>query len=53
MKGIHYAAKIMALSAYELFRDQDGILNKAKAEFSENTKGVAYIPGIPDTVKPL
>jgi aminobenzoyl-glutamate utilization protein B len=52
MKGMHYAAKVMALSAYDLLLDQDGILEKAKAEFKASTKGVAYKPGIPSDVKP-
>ncbi|MBZ5749627.1 amidohydrolase [Metabacillus rhizolycopersici] len=52
LKGMHYSAKIMALSAYELLLDQDGILEKAKAEFKESTKGISYKPGIPANVKP-
>jgi aminobenzoyl-glutamate utilization protein B len=52
MKGMHYAAKVMALSAYDLLLDQDGILEKAKAEFKASTKGVAYKSGIPSDVKP-
>ncbi|WP_066252968.1 amidohydrolase [Neobacillus drentensis] len=52
MKGMHYAAKIMALSAYELLLDQEGILEKAKAEFIASTKGVRYKPGVPAKVKP-
>ena len=30
IKGMHYAAKIIALSAYEILQDQDGILKKQK-----------------------
>lgn len=52
MKGMHYAAKLMALSAYELLQDPNGILEKAKAEFIANRKGVDYKPGIPDNVNP-
>jgi aminobenzoyl-glutamate utilization protein B len=52
MKGMHYAAKVMALSAYELLLDQDGILENAKAEFTASTKGVIYKPGIPTNAKP-
>ena len=52
MKGMHHAAKIMALTAYDLLLDQDGILEKAKAEFIASKKGVAYKPGIPANVKP-
>ena len=52
MKGMHHAAKIMALTAYELLLNQDGILEKAKAEFIASKKGVSYKPGIPANVKP-
>ncbi|MCM3653906.1 amidohydrolase [Metabacillus litoralis] len=52
LKGMHYSAKIMALSAYELLLNQDGILEKAKAEFKESTKEISYKPGIPANVKP-
>ncbi|PFO01224.1 amidohydrolase [Bacillus sp. AFS076308] len=52
MKGMHYAAKLMASSAYELLLNKDGILEKAKAEFTASTKGEAYKPGIPDKIKP-
>ncbi|MBT2696510.1 amidohydrolase [Bacillus sp. ISL-40] len=52
MKGMHHAAKVMALSAYELLLNQDGILEKAKAEFIASKKGVSYKPGIPANVKP-
>lgn len=52
MKGMHYAAKIMALSAYELLLNPNGILEKAKEEFAASTKGVVYRAGIPDDVKP-
>ena len=52
LKGMHYSAKIMALSAYELLLDQDGILEKAKAEFKASTKGISYKSGIPANVKP-
>ncbi|MEH7097105.1 amidohydrolase [Neobacillus vireti] len=52
MKGMHYAAKLMALSAYELLIDKEGILEKAKAEFTTNTKGETYKPGIPAMVQP-
>ncbi|QKE75650.1 amidohydrolase [Arthrobacter citreus] len=52
MKGMHYAAKIMALSAYELLKDQSGILERAKVEFDASTKGLTYKCGIPTSVKP-
>lgn len=52
IKGMHYAAKLMALSAYELLLDQGTILEKAKAEFKAGTKGAEYKPGIPANAKP-
>lgn len=52
MKGMHYAAKIMALTAYDLLRNEDGILERAKAEFAASTNGFRYRAGIPDEVKP-
>ncbi|MGG1661531.1 amidohydrolase [Brevibacillus sp. NRS-1366] len=52
MKGMHYAAKIMALTAYDLLNNTNGILERAKAEFVENTKGFDYQAGIPDEVVP-
>ncbi|MBT2730789.1 amidohydrolase [Bacillus sp. ISL-75] len=52
MKGMHHAAKVMALSAYELLLNQDGILERAKTEFIASKKGVSYKPGIPANVKP-
>ncbi|MGG4046096.1 amidohydrolase [Paenibacillus favisporus] len=52
MKGMHYAAKIMALSAYDLLLNTDGILDRAKGEFAEQTQGFAFKAGIPDEVKP-
>lgn len=52
MKGMHYAAKLMALSAYDLLLNVDGIIEKAKAEFAASTKGTAYKAGIPMDVKP-
>ena len=52
MKGMHYAAKIMALSAYDLLTDSGGILKKAKEEFTKSKKGIVYKPGIPANVQP-
>ena len=52
MKGMHHAAKIMALSAYDLLMDSNGILKKAKEEFTESKKGVVYKSGIPANVQP-
>jgi aminobenzoyl-glutamate utilization protein B len=51
MKGMLYAAKVIALSGYDLLNDQGGILAKAKAEFTEKTDGVFYKAGIPDGVQ--
>lgn len=52
IKGMHHAAKIMALAAYDLLRNEDGILDRAKAEFAASTNGFCYRAGIPDEVKP-
>ncbi|WP_211748388.1 amidohydrolase [Paenibacillus sp. Marseille-Q4541] len=54
MKGMHYAAQIMALSAYDLLLNKDGILEQAKSEFAESTsrKGITFKAGIPEEVKP-
>ncbi|WP_312115114.1 amidohydrolase [Brevibacillus reuszeri] len=52
MKGMHHAAKIMAMTAYDLLHNEDGVLDRAKAEFVESTKGFTYRAGIPDDVKP-
>ncbi|GLX69703.1 amidohydrolase [Paenibacillus glycanilyticus] len=52
MKGMHYAAKAMALAAYDLLLNTDGILDKARQEFAESTKGHTYQSGIPMEVKP-
>lgn len=52
MKGMHYAAKAMALSAYDLLLNTDGILEKARQEFAVSTNGHTYKTGIPMDVKP-
>lgn len=52
MRGMHYAAKLMALSAYDLLLNVDGIIDKAKAEFALSTKGATYKSCIPMDVKP-
>lgn len=52
MKGMHYAAKMMALSAYDLLLNVDGIIDRAKTEFVTNKKGATFKAGIPDDVKP-
>jgi aminobenzoyl-glutamate utilization protein B len=51
-KGMHFAAKTMALSGYDLLLNKDNILEKAKKEFKENTDGKPYTAGIPEDVKP-
>lgn len=55
LKGMHYAAKLMALSAYDLLKDKGGaVLEKAKAEFNEKAKDVVYEPGLaPDANPPV
>jgi len=50
-KGMHLAAKTMALSLYDLLTDDD-IVRKAKEEFKVSTEGKPYIAGIPDDVNP-
>ena len=52
MKGMHLAAKTMALTALDLLQNKE-LVEKAKVEFLENTKGKPYIPGIPEHVKPV
>lgn len=51
-KGMHLAAKTMALSAYDLLLNKDQVLEKAKKEFEESTNGKIYEPGIPEDVMP-
>jgi aminobenzoyl-glutamate utilization protein B len=50
-KGMHFAAKSMALSLYDLLLDLS-LITKAREEFTETTGGKSYIPGIPDEVIP-
>lgn len=52
MKGMHYAAKLMALSAYDLLLNTDGVIEQAKAEFKERVNGITFKAGIPAEVKP-
>jgi aminobenzoyl-glutamate utilization protein B len=49
-KGMHLAAKTMALSLFDLMTNQE-LINKARQEFSDLTAGKAYSPGIPEEVK--
>ncbi|NGP45928.1 amidohydrolase [Bacillaceae bacterium SIJ1] len=51
MKGMHYAAKTMAVTAYDLLSDQD-LLKNAQREFKNQTKDQPYTCGIPDEIKP-
>ena len=50
-KGMHFAAKSMALSLYDLLVDSS-LISKARQEFTEATGGKPYIPGIPEEVMP-
>ncbi|WP_227936370.1 amidohydrolase [Alkalihalobacillus deserti] len=52
-KGMHLAAQIMSLTAYDLLVNKGNILEKAKEEFNRSTKGKQYVPGIPEDVRPL
>lgn len=51
IKGMHFAAKSMALSLYDLLSNQDLIV-QAREEFAKATLGKPYIPGIPEEVEP-
>ncbi len=51
MKGMHYAAKIMAGAALDALTTPE-IIEKAKAEFEKNRDGQVFKAGIPDDVKP-
>ncbi|MFE4713563.1 amidohydrolase [Paenibacillus sp. NPDC056722] len=50
LKGMHHAAKLLALAAYELLTDGGEALNKARTEFLNSTQGKPYIPAIPQDV---
>ncbi|WP_462410664.1 amidohydrolase [Neobacillus sp. Marseille-QA0830] len=50
-KGMHLAAKTMALSLFDLLSNQD-LIDQAREEFAAVTKGKPYIPGIPEEVEP-
>ncbi|WP_028783894.1 amidohydrolase [Thalassobacillus devorans] len=52
LKGMHLAARTLALTAYDLLTNPNNILEKAKEEFHKSTEGRSYEPGIPDEVKP-
>lgn len=51
IKGMHFAAKTLALTAYDLLLNKENILDNAKKEFNERTKVKIYVPGIPEEVK--
>jgi len=50
-KGMLYAGKVLALGALEFMRD-DELLVKAQAEFADRLQTTAFVPLIPDGVKP-
>jgi aminobenzoyl-glutamate utilization protein B len=50
-KGLLYAGKVMAAAAIE-FMQHPELVEKARAEFEEHTKGKTYQSPIPDEVKP-
>ena len=41
-RGMHYAAKVLATSLIDLYKDPE-LLSKAKAEFEESTRGKKYV----------
>ncbi|MEC0228934.1 amidohydrolase [Paenibacillus alba] len=51
LKGMHHAAKLLALSTYELLTDGGNLLSLAQAEFQKKTQGKPYLPAIPVEVK--
>ncbi|MEK8127985.1 amidohydrolase [Paenibacillus filicis] len=51
LKGMHHAAKLLALSAYELLTDGGELLSRAQSEFARSTEGKPYVPAIPPEVK--
>lgn len=50
-KGMHLAAKTMALSVYDLLTNTD-LIEKAQKEFKQSTTNKQYKPGIPEDVMP-
>ncbi|PWW04827.1 aminobenzoyl-glutamate utilization protein B [Paenibacillus cellulosilyticus] len=50
-KGMQYAAKLIALAAYDLFTNEE-TLSRAKEEFRQATHQRAYVPAIPSHVQP-
>lgn len=51
MKGMHYAAKIMAGAVLDSFTDST-IIQQAREEFDRNRAGITFKPAIPDDVQP-
>lgn len=51
-KGMHVAAQVMSLTAYDLLINKDNILERAKEEFYGKTKERKYVAGIPDNIEP-
>lgn len=45
-KGMHLAASTMALSAYDLLNNEDGVLEKAKETFDKLRNGKEYKAGV-------
>lgn len=45
-KGMHLAASTMALSAYDLLNNEDGVLEKARETFDKLRDGKEYQPGV-------
>ncbi|MNH95877.1 p-aminobenzoyl-glutamate hydrolase subunit B [compost metagenome] len=50
-KGMQYAAKLIALAAYELITNEES-LSRAKEEFRQATLHHKYVPAIPSDVLP-
>jgi aminobenzoyl-glutamate utilization protein B len=51
-KGMHLAAKTMALTAFDLLLNKDNVLDRARKEFRISTEGKPYIPAIPEEEAP-
>ncbi|ARK30496.1 amidohydrolase [Halalkalibacter krulwichiae] len=51
-KGMHLAAKVMSLTAFDLLINKDNIIEKIRKDFHESTEGNEYVCGIPNQVMP-
>ncbi|CDQ41999.1 MULTISPECIES: amidohydrolase [Virgibacillus] len=51
LKGMHLAAKSIALTLYDLITNES-VIDKARNEFEKDTNGKGYTAGIPDSVQP-